>query len=64
VVQKRSRNRETQLNYWTLIFLSSCVAYSGVSSQRNERKECQGRKNGKLQPIGTEPYSFLLNSFL
>jgi len=32
---------------------------SGVSGQRNERKE---RKNRKLQPIGTELYSFLLNS--
>ena len=36
---------------------------SGVSSQRNERpKGRKERKNRKLQPIGTELSSFLLNS--
>jgi len=33
---------------------------SAVSSQRNERKVRKERKNGKLQPIGTELSSFLL----
>jgi len=36
---------------------------SGIFSQRNERKEhrLHVRKNGKLQPMGTELSSFLLN---
>jgi len=46
---------------FTFFFLRGGNVLGKVSSQRNERKE---RKNRKLQPIGTELSSFLLNSSL
>ena len=43
------------------VFTHSFSLISGISSQRKERKE---RTNRKLQPVGTELSSFVLNSFL